>query len=59
MKRNGHLKRRNAKLGHVRVLALTTIRPSPENNQLYRPVDPDDPPERQIGVRFAPKLTPI
>jgi hypothetical protein len=32
-------------LGHVRVLNLLVaeVRPSPENNELYRPVDPTDP----------------
>lgn len=34
-----------AELGHVRVfdLPLHRVRPSPENDRLYRPVDPDDP----------------
>jgi hypothetical protein len=32
-------------LGHVRVLDLQVaeVRPSPENNELYRPVDPTEP----------------
>jgi ParB-like chromosome segregation protein Spo0J len=30
------------KVGHV-LLSLSDIRPSPENDQLYRPVDPNDP----------------
>jgi len=33
----------NSKTGQVRILATAAIRPSPENAQLYRPVDPDDP----------------
>lgn len=30
-------------LGHVRILSITAIRRSPENDKLYRPVDPNDP----------------
>lgn len=35
----------DTKLGHVRVLdlPLDQVHPSPENDQLYRPVDPEDP----------------
>lgn len=36
-------RRQNGKLGLVRVLPIDDIRPSPENEQLYRPVDPTDP----------------
>jgi hypothetical protein len=32
-----------AKLGHVRILPIASIRPSPENEKVYRPVNPDDP----------------
>ncbi|MGA2621072.1 MAG: ParB N-terminal domain-containing protein [Thermoguttaceae bacterium] len=31
------------KLGQVRILPLDSIFPSPENEQLYRPIDPSDP----------------
>jgi len=36
---------RSAKLGHVRVFnyPISLIKPSPENDQLYKPIDPDDP----------------
>ena len=30
-------------LGQVRILPISSIRPSPENERLYRPVDPKDP----------------
>ena len=35
----------SAKLGHVRVFnyPISLIKPSLENDQLYRPIDPDDP----------------
>jgi hypothetical protein len=38
-------RRRNRKLGHVpiRQVSINDIRPSPENEELYRPVDPTDP----------------
>ena len=32
-----------AKIGHVRILPFNAIRPSPENDELYRPIDPGDP----------------
>jgi len=32
-----------AKFGHVRILPRSKIKPSPENEQLYRPVNPADP----------------
>jgi hypothetical protein len=32
-----------AKFGHVRILPRSKLKPSPENEQLYRPVNPDDP----------------
>ncbi len=31
------------KIDHARILFVAGIRPSPENAQLYRPIDPDDP----------------
>ncbi len=34
---------KQTKLGHVRFLALSSVRPSPENDQLYRPVNAGDP----------------
>ena len=41
------------KLGHGRILGarvpLGSIRPSPENDQLYRPIDPDDPEIRALA----------
>ena len=51
---------RNGKTGHVRILQLNVadIYPSPENEQLYRPVTADDPEVqvlaesiRQHGIR--------
>lgn len=30
-------------LGHILTIRLDDVRPSPENDRLYRPVDPDDP----------------
>jgi hypothetical protein len=36
-------KDRNAKSGHVRILPVSAIKPSPENERLYRPVSLDDP----------------
>ncbi|MDP9097705.1 MAG: ParB/RepB/Spo0J family partition protein [Verrucomicrobiota bacterium] len=33
----------SAKLRHVRVFPVWRIKPSPENDKLYRPIDPDDP----------------
>jgi len=35
--------KRPSKDGHVRLLPIGSIRPSPENERLYRPVDPNDP----------------
>jgi hypothetical protein len=32
-----------AESGQVRILPIDSIRPSPENEQLYRPIDPKDP----------------
>jgi hypothetical protein len=32
-----------SKFGHVRILARNNIKPSPENDQLYQPIDPTDP----------------
>jgi hypothetical protein len=31
------------KIGHVRFLPIDAIRPSPENERLYRPISPEDP----------------
>jgi ParB-like nuclease family protein len=33
---------KTAKVGHIQLLGLNEITPSPENQQLYRPVTPDD-----------------
>lgn len=33
---------RKPKTGHVRILRVDAIKPSPENDKLYRPVDPSD-----------------
>jgi hypothetical protein len=43
--------RSTAKSGHAPILKrhLSTILPSPENDQLYRPVDPDDPEIRALA----------
>ena len=58
--RNGRKNGTATKLSHARVLdvSIRSIRPSPENNRLYRPVDPDDPDIqalaasiRELGVR--------
>jgi hypothetical protein len=40
-----------AEFGHVRILdrRLDDIRPSPENDDLYRPVNPDDPEMRALA----------
>ncbi|MDQ3665402.1 MAG: ParB N-terminal domain-containing protein [Acidobacteriota bacterium] len=40
---------RKAKSGHVRILPLADIRPSPENEKLYRPVGSDDPQLRELA----------
>jgi hypothetical protein len=36
-------KRKKTKTGQVRILGIDAIRPSPENEKLYRPVRPEDP----------------
>ena len=60
--------RQNGKTGHVRkslgVLAewgINEVRPSPENDRLYRPVDPKDPDFRTLveSVRAEGVLEPI
>ena len=35
--------KRKPKSGQVRILPIDDIHPSPENEKLYRPVDPKDP----------------
>lgn len=37
--RNGN----NDEFGHVRILPLASLKPSPVNNQVYRPVSSGDP----------------
>jgi hypothetical protein len=40
---------RNPKSGHVRILPVSAITPSPENEKLYRPVSLDDPSVRGVA----------
>jgi hypothetical protein len=40
---------RGAEFGQVSILALDAVRPSPENDRLYRPVDPADPEVRALA----------
>lgn len=54
---------KNQKLGHVRVsqIAIRDIRPSPENDRLYRPVDPQDPEIITLSesIRYRGVLEPL
>lgn len=40
----------NQKRGHVRKMLLSQIKPSPENDTLYRPIDPTDPEVRALAA---------
>jgi ParB-like chromosome segregation protein Spo0J len=40
----------NGKLGLVRILPLSSIRPSPQNESIYRPVNDDDPEIQKLAV---------
>ncbi len=43
----------NGKLGLEQVLAIVTLKPSPENDRLYRPVDPEDPEIKKLAASIA------
>src|SRR5262249_38340875 len=42
-------RQRKLESGQVRILPIEQISPSPENEELYRPVDPDDPQIRELA----------
>ena len=43
----------NGKLGHVRILPIERVKPSPENGKLYGAVDPNDPEVRALADSIA------